>query len=71
MKPLTLSGEWSFTEPGITAIGHPAPLEVARNHGVYLLEEGEALRQKYMKGTQCYAIKCSIVQVAVCSVYMY
>ena len=36
-------------EPGITAIGHPAPVEMARNHGVYVLEEGGALWRKYLK----------------------
>ena len=43
-------GEWSFSEPGFTAIGHPSSLEIARTHGVYVLDDVTATREKYLKG---------------------
>lgn len=42
-------GEWGFTEPGITAVGHPASLNLATNHGVYVLEDVSGTWQKYVQ----------------------
>ncbi|XP_071511632.1 fucose-1-phosphate guanylyltransferase-like [Diadema antillarum] len=39
----TVGVEWSFDKPGITAFGHPAPIEVGTTHGVFLLPEDKEL----------------------------
>ncbi|XP_071787465.1 fucose-1-phosphate guanylyltransferase-like [Asterias amurensis] len=31
------SPEWSFSSPGVTALGHPSPLSIGTGHGVFLL----------------------------------
>ena len=44
-------GEWSFKEAGFTAIGSPESIETGTTHGVYVLDDMDALRSKYEKGT--------------------
>ena len=42
-------GDWDVKQPGITAIAHPASLEVATTHGVFVLQEMENIVQTYRK----------------------
>ncbi len=37
-------------QPGITAIAHPAGLEVATTHGVFVLDQIEKILDKYKEG---------------------
>jgi len=39
-------------QPGITAIAHPASLEVATTHGVFVLQEMEDIVQTYRKSEE-------------------
>lgn len=36
-------------QPGITAIAHPASLEVATTHGVFVLEDMNGIVDKYRR----------------------
>lgn len=31
--------EWTFSNPGITSLAHPSPIEIGTTHGVYVLDE--------------------------------
>ena len=31
--------EWNFSNPGVTALAHPSPIEIGTSHGVYVLEK--------------------------------
>ena len=31
--------EWNFTNPGVTSLAHPSPIEIGTTHGVYVLDE--------------------------------
>ena len=46
-----LTGEWNFRGLGFTAIAHPAPVRVADNHGVFILEDMLNPWESYRKGT--------------------
>lgn len=37
-------------QPGFTAIAHPASLETAVTHGVFVLEKMEEIAKKYAHG---------------------
>ena len=45
-----LAGQWDFKAPGLTAIGHPAPLSLAETHGVFVLEDMKSPWEKYQQG---------------------
>lgn len=35
-----LTGDlWNFTNPGMTSLAHPSPIDIGTTHGVYVLEE--------------------------------
>ena len=34
-------GDWTFTEPGVTAMGHPSPVEIGTTHGVFALSDSK------------------------------
>ncbi len=53
------SGEWTLTEPGFTAVGHPSSLEIARTHGVYVPQDMEGTREKYLKGELAAGFECA------------
>ncbi len=38
-------------EPGVTAIAHPAPLDLCTNHGVFVFKDVNEVCDKYNKGT--------------------
>lgn len=42
-------GDWDVKQPGITAIAHPASLEVATTHGVFVLQGMEDIVERYRK----------------------
>ena len=44
------SGDWNLMNPGFTSVGHPSSLEIARTHGVYVPEDMEGTREKYLRG---------------------
>ena len=43
-------GTWDFNGPGFTAITHPASLILAKNHGVFILEDMISPWAKYRAG---------------------
>ena len=43
-------GDWDMKQTGITAIAHPADLEVATTHGVFILQDIEEISRKYKEG---------------------
>lgn len=45
------TGDWDLRGPGVTAIAHPGSLELARNHGVFILEEGSLDKQQQQHGS--------------------
>ncbi len=44
------TGDWNMTEPGVTAIAHPSPLQLCTNHGVFVLNHIEQVWKKDDKG---------------------
>lgn len=34
-------GDWSFTKPGVTAMGQPSPVEIGTTHGVFVLSDSK------------------------------
>lgn len=44
------TGEWDFKSPGFTAIAHPASVSLAKNHGVFVLEDMKSPWESYQKG---------------------
>ncbi len=47
----TSTGDWNMREPGVTAIAHPAPLDLCTNHGVFVFKDVNEVCDKYNKGT--------------------
>lgn len=47
---ILIAGEWDFKGPGFTAIAHPAPVNLAKNHGVFVLEDMISSWKTYKKG---------------------
>ena len=45
-----LSGDWDMQRPGVTAIAHPASLEIATTHGVFILDKVDEIITKYKQG---------------------
>ena len=45
-----LSGDWDMKREGITAIAHPASIDVATTHGVFVLQDVEEIAAKYAQG---------------------
>ena len=45
------TGDWNMREPGVTAIAHPAPLDLCTNHGVFVFKDVNKVWDKYNKGT--------------------
>ena len=43
-------GNWDFRVPGFVAIAHPASLKLAKNHGVFILEDMISPWRKYRSG---------------------
>lgn len=52
-----LAGQWDFKAPGLTAIGHPAPLTLAETHGVFVLKDMKSPWEKYQQGKTAISIK--------------
>ncbi len=44
------SGDWDMKQVGITAIAHPASIDVATTHGVFILQDMESVAAKYSRG---------------------
>jgi fucose-1-phosphate guanylyltransferase len=42
-------GEWDFEGPGFTAIAHPASVNLAKNHGVFILKDMKGPWEGYKK----------------------
>ncbi|XP_064404447.1 fucose-1-phosphate guanylyltransferase-like [Halichondria panicea] len=42
-------GDWNMREPGVTAIAHPAPLDLCTNHGVFVFKDVNEVWDKYNK----------------------
>lgn len=51
---LLIAGEWDFKGPGFTAIAHPAPVDLAKNHGVFVLEDMMSPWKSYKKGKRVF-----------------
>ena len=43
-------GVWNFKTSGFTAITHPASIKLAKNHGVFVLEDMVSPWEKYKAG---------------------
>lgn len=43
------AGEWDLRQAGVTAIAHPASMEVATTHGVFVLEGVKDVIDRYRK----------------------
>ena len=41
------AGDWDMKGPGVTAIAHPASLETATTHGVFVLEGVKEIAERY------------------------
>lgn len=42
-------GDWDMKQVGITAIAHPASIDVATTHGVFILQDMESVAAKYSR----------------------
>ena len=57
---MCIAGEWNFKGPGFTAIAHPAPVNLAKNHGVFVLEDMISPWKTYKKG-KMYLYVCIVL----------
>lgn len=58
---ILIAGEWDFKGTGFTAIAHPAPVNLAKNHGVFVLEDMISSWKTYKKGKVFLCLRCTVV----------
>lgn len=46
----SLKGDWDMKKPGISAIGHPADIDTASTHGVFVIDQVKEVLEKYKQG---------------------